>query len=179
MKYYFAYLVGAIFIGCQSGEKQTEKEQIIADQQLKIQELQQRIEERETAKNPRDARNPNYDIYKDPDLVQIDLSKYAFAIITVESKIIKSVFIDGEFYHPEEKQIHKHVTDIHEIQFYSEEKALKFRDKVRTTAKFSQYMNSKITQVDVRIYSTYKEATQAREKVDNEGEVAVFLPQGI
>lgn len=179
MRDYLVCLICTLLISCQSGKEQTEKEQIIADQQRKIQELQQRVEEKETSQNPTDTRNPNYDVYKDPALVQVDLSKYAFAIITVESKIVKSVYIDGEFYHPEEKHLHKHVTDIHQIQDYSEEKALKFRDKVRSMAKFSQYMNSKITQIDVRSYSTYREATQAREKIDNEGEVVIFLPQGI
>jgi len=180
MKYIIVSLSLALFffISCKQN-KQTEKDQIIATQQQKIKELQQQIEEKEISQNPRDTRNPNYDVYKDPDFVQIDLSKCVFAIITVENTVIKSVFIDGEFYHPEEKYVHKHITDIHRIQDYSEEKGLKFRDKVRSLAKFSQYMNSKITKIEVKSYATYREASEARDKIGNEGEVAIFLPHGI
>lgn len=178
MKYYFFVLVLFISFGCRDTNKKSEKDQVISEQQQKIKELQDQLDKKEIEDNPRDTRNPNYDVYKDPDLVQIDFGKYVFAIIKTQDKRAKVDRSESGMPMPGEEIYNvTDVSGIYRVEFYNEEKKAKFKDLVRSKAAMTRYWNPKIFSVEVKEYASYKEASEARDKIEYHSEVQVTLPK--
>ncbi|MFN8288733.1 MAG: hypothetical protein U0U70_00615 [Chitinophagaceae bacterium] len=177
MKYCFFIVVLLFSFGCHDASKSSGKDQVISDQQQKIKELQDKLEKKEIEDNPRDTRNPNYDVFKDPDLVQIDLGKFVFAVIETEKQVSeKSEFSNGMPTVVQKTIRVSKVSDIHRIEFYSGEKRQKFKDLVRKNASMAEYWRPKVYSIEVKEFASYSEASQAREKLSFNDEVTVILP---
>jgi hypothetical protein len=169
-------ILGLFLLSCRA-KKQPNKDQVIANQEQKIKELEQQIEEKNIEQDPRDSRNPNYDVYKDPDLVQIDLGKYVFAVFKTEKQVTeKSEFSNGMPTTVQKTIQVTKVSDIHKIEYYNDDKKQQFMDLVRKRASMEAYWKPKVYSLDIREFSSYSEASKAREKINYDGEVSIVLP---
>lgn len=178
MKHYLFILVLLSLFGCKDKNTKSDKDQVILDQKQKIRELQDQLEKKEIEENPRDTRNPNYDVLKDPDLVQIDFSKYVFAVIKTQDKRAKVGRSESGMPMPGEEIYNvTDVSGIYKVDFYNDDKKAKFKDLVRSKANMTRYWKPKIFSIEVKEYASYVEASEARDKIEYHSEVQVTLPK--
>lgn len=69
-----------------------------------------------------------------------------------------------------------YVTNIEKVDSFNDEKSARFKDLTRKWAALKSYEQNKIYGIDVKTYTTFSEANQARERINYDSEVSLVLP---